>query len=429
MDFFTRQKLELVYTETSGKWTVSEDVFTQEQALNWFNSSLREAKNGASAANPSLKLAIFATFETIAGFQKYAAKNAQMGHIMPDFLQREDIEEVRELPLQLGVRQETLKDAVTFAKYPASLGDPVFLDHCQYDQSRVVLRHSYRIAAADFVLAWAYFPNSATTMAIITFRGRQGRRITNRLTRNVMAHQTLAAHPMLLAVLALAEIAPEIEEWLDVHSSGVIKAAKDTGFHHNLNIGPDSGPQLHEIDLLRESKVASGVAANIATNKHCWEGLRDLATFICQECDDLLASVAPVTVVTAPTAQTSPNPLQSPQPESQPQPPQPLQPPRWITDHSTTYIKSHARHWFIKSNSFCQEAESWQQKATVQVQGLFNLIAQRDQNTNIEIADEMRQLAEEAKKDSTSMKAIAVVTMLFLPGSFAAVSLLFSLEI
>jgi hypothetical protein len=64
-----------------------------------------------------------------------------------------------------------------------------------------------------------------------------------------------------------------------VHDEGVIKAAKDTGLHHNLNIGSDSGPQLHRIDLLRESKVANGIAVNIATNKHYWEGLRDLATF------------------------------------------------------------------------------------------------------------------------------------------------------
>ncbi|KAF2834533.1 hypothetical protein M501DRAFT_922224, partial [Patellaria atrata CBS 101060] len=49
----------------------------------------------------------------------------------------------------------------------------------------------------------------------------------------------------------------------------------------------------------------------------------------------------------------------------------------------------------------------------IQLQVLFNLIAQEDQNTNIKIASA-------SKRDSTSMKAIAAVTMAFLPGTFVA---------
>jgi hypothetical protein len=67
------------------------------------------------------------------------------------------------------------------------------------------------------------------------------------------------------------------------------------------------------------------------------------------------------------------------------------------------------------------EAESWQKKASILVQGIINLIAQQDKNTSIGIARDSKTLAEESKRDSTSMTTIAVVTMTFLPGTFAAV--------
>lgn len=56
-------------------------------------------------------------------------------------------------------------------------------------------------------------------------------------------------------------------------------------------------------------------------------------------------------------------------------------------------------------------------------QGLFNLIAQQDQTANLEIARDSRALAEQSIRDTTSMKAIAGVTMAFLPGTFATVSI------
>jgi hypothetical protein len=55
---------------------------------------------------------------------------------------------------------------------------------------------------------------------------------------------------------------------------------------------------------------------------------------------------------------------------------------------------------------------------------------QNDTRTNIAIADQSRDIAKQsyniakdAKRDSTALKAIAAVTMLFLPGTFVAVSI------
>jgi len=46
---------------------------------------------------------------------------------------------------------------------------------------------------------------------------------------------------------------------------------------------------------------------------------------------------------------------------------------------------------------------------------VYNLVTQQDAANNIQIAADM-------KRDSTSMNAIAALTMVFLPGTFTAVS-------
>ena len=51
-----------------------------------------------------------------------------------------------------------------------------------------------------------------------------------------------------------------------------------------------------------------------------------------------------------------------------------------------------------------------------------NLIAQNVSRTNIAIADASRRIAFETRRDSDAMKTIAALTMIFLPGTFVAVS-------
>lgn len=58
---------------------------------------------------------------------------------------------------------------------------------------------------------------------------------------------------------------------------------------------------------------------------------------------------------------------------------------------------------------------------------LFNLIAQADTKANVELAKTSKELTEAnletaraAKRDSEAMKTIAIMTMLFLPGTFFA---------
>jgi hypothetical protein len=48
-------------------------------------------------------------------------------------------------------------------------------------------------------------------------------------------------------------------------------------------------------------------------------------------------------------------------------------------------------------------------------------LAQQDTRTSLELADKSTKIAMAAKRDSSSMKVIALLTTLFLPGAFVGV--------
>jgi hypothetical protein len=57
---------------------------------------------------------------------------------------------------------------------------------------------------------------------------------------------------------------------------------------------------------------------------------------------------------------------------------------------------------------------------TNMMSAIYNLIAQKDSNVGLRLANHSRTLAIESKRDSSSMKTIAAVTMAFLPGTFVS---------
>lgn len=69
------------------------------------------------------------------------------------------------------------------------------------------------------------------------------------------------------------------------------------------------------------------------------------------------------------------------------------------------------------------ESRRLQWDAEILVQSVFTLTNQKEQKVNTQLARDTKALAEQATKDGNAMKAIAAVTMFFLPGTFVAVSL------
>ncbi|KAM3522394.1 hypothetical protein MY4038_008632 [Beauveria bassiana] len=64
-------------------------------------------------------------------------------------------------------------------------------------------------------------------------------------------------------------------------------------------------------------------------------------------------------------------------------------------------------------------------RVDIQINALFNMMMQQDNANGIELAKSSHQIARASYRDSSSMKTLAIVTMLFLPGSF--VSAMFSM--
>lgn len=51
---------------------------------------------------------------------------------------------------------------------------------------------------------------------------------------------------------------------------------------------------------------------------------------------------------------------------------------------------------------------------------LYNIMSQREARLNLEIAGEQRRIAHASKRDSTAMKSLSLMGVVFLPGSFLA---------
>lgn len=87
------------------------------------------------------------------------------------------------------------------------------------------------------------------------------------------------------------------------------------------------------------------------------------------------------------------------------------------TMESFTYLLSRNQVWKRWSANY-------NARTKIRIDLFFNLASQGDSHTNLEIASISKKIAEETRKDSSSMITIAAVTMLFLPGTFICVSLL-----
>lgn len=244
----------------------------------------------------------------------------------------------------------------------------------------------YHIALGFFSVAFRYFPGSKTWLGIPLVQNYKG--IAVDLLQDLYTHQDLIGHPLLLPLLAQQAMTILITSWLTLHKEVLIDAQAQTGYHHMVSLRKSS----EFVDYTQLSTKISGTAVNIATNEFCWQVLAEHAEFMVQEFKD---EADPIILFGPPTKDYA----------------------------ATVYLQTQASRMERNAKFMLHEAESWQKKASILVQGIFNLIAQQDQNTSIRIARDSKTIAEESKRDSTSMKAIAVVTMTFLPGTFAAVYL------
>ncbi len=87
---------------------------------------------------------------------------------------------------------------------------------------------------------------------------------------------------------------------------------------------------------------------------------------------------------------------------------------RVSTEPSLSLIISRAQFWR-------RWVSTYTRRTNIRMNLFFNLANQGDSRINIDIARTSKAIAEETKRDSSSMITIAAVTMLFLPGTFVSV--------
>ena len=175
---------------------------------------------------------------------------------------------------------------------------------------------------------------------MVSYEDLQRSCIAKALVQGLIDYEWLCGFPMLLALLAQRYVAREMEEWLYIHVRGVIKAAKLTGYHHNPAL---EQRQDGEYDPAAETAKLSGVAANIATNHYCWEGLLALARFTLDELHVL--------------AGTHPRHADAD---------------KWKSH--VQYIREEGDCLAMKANAMCQEANSWQKKLAFRSKGCSKLL-------------------------------------------------------
>ncbi|CAH0018439.1 unnamed protein product [Clonostachys rhizophaga] len=90
-------------------------------------------------------------------------------------------------------------------------------------------------------------------------------------------------------------------------------------------------------------------------------------------------------------------------------------------------LRAHVEVMRQRMKMQSSETKYIQERVQIQISATFHTISQNDTLANLEVAEETSQIAYYSYRDASSMKTLAFVTMVFLPGSF--ISALFSTQV
>ena len=279
------------------------------------------------------------------------------------------------------------------------LTQPRWEDHLHCEKSVTSTRDpfsalTYRITTSYWDIFWRYIPATQSTVAVLSYTKPRAREAASAFWKLLDERKDMAAQPMLLALLTQTVMMPRTERWLDVRIGDVVAAMKKTGFAKDSKSSDTSKSNLKNVNYATLAAETSGAAVNLSTMNLWWQGYIDLAENIERE-----------------TGQIMQRQFEDEDEDME------------IVRQAETELKSMRDSVAIlsqRAHRLLQRCESWHNKATTQLSALFALTSQQSNELSIALARETANLARESKKDSTSMKAIAAVTMVFLPGTFVA---------
>ena len=161
----------------------------------------------------------------------------------------------------------------------------------------------------------------------------------------------------------------------------LVKARIQTGRHDYIGFGRVR--DVKGVDLVTTSSDVCNAAMSVSTYALSLQMSMKLADFIIVECG---------------TVRTS-NQSSTDAPGSRPG-----------LNSAQEQTASLARYWKLHADCIFNKAQSLQWRSEIMLQTVYTLSSQRDQDVSIQIARDSKTLAEQAKGDSSSMKAIAAVS-------------------
>jgi hypothetical protein len=240
-------------------------------------------------------------------------------------------------------------------------------------------------------MLWVYFPSLRKSVGIVRtwFEGYDTdfRDLESLIAS--FAGPTLS-HPMLLGLFALEILTRDTMANVREKGNHLYEAQRRTGFHiYDRMRSTDIGGDGYTRDLAALTKDILGAASNMTGWQNAAPQLIGFARFIITENERFSTSL--------------------------------FAPDERVYERLRLYIDEQSQKLICDLDGANYDARAWVATASFLLQGVLNLVSQRDANVNIELARDSKRIAEESRRDSISMTAIAVLTMFFLPGTFTAV--------
>ncbi|KAK1758848.1 hypothetical protein QBC47DRAFT_370650 [Echria macrotheca] len=237
----------------------------------------------------------------------------------------------------------------------------------------------------EISMVWKNYPESRTTVGLVWIPSEYQRHTRDFILGRLESQQLLLSHPSLLPLVTLQVSIDIVRQVISCIRRQVLNAQKRSGFRNLCSVAPMELAGF--VDFSHLPGLVGGETTRLAEQERQLRGFEDALLFI-QEQNKVFRR-----------------------------------------DHSALgndieHIAQHVDGQLDFSSWECTallyDVRSLQSQASIVAEGISNLIGQQEKKQALEIANDLRAIAEDGRRDSASMKAIAAVTMCFLPGTYLA---------
>ncbi|KAI9797187.1 MAG: hypothetical protein M1833_005596 [Piccolia ochrophora] len=258
----------------------------------------------------------------------------------------------------------------------------------QEDRLGLVLKFPQSFHAGSYMIALSYDPNSRVTKAFLHAASKSER---ERISASLNASSSLWQHPLLVPVILFENHLQNAERYLLALSDKVTDMEADTGYVVAGRLAltdPSAIPKWNKLDLEGLTRRLHSCLAELVFLDHVSHFRRECAGFLLKTIKDVQ---------------------------------------RHFPAHGRRERAWEARELaqsigFMSSASdtMWYQSQCLQKRVQSQIGVTYSMIAQNDSRLNQSIASDSAQIASASKRDSSAMKTVALITAIFLPGTFVA---------